>query len=251
MANVKKIFLFSSAILFTCTPFIQIYSDIPPSEVYDTRRVDRIEIQAENLPPGASFDSKPVLEKMKTKVGEPFYQQMFDVDLKVLSADYDKIEPEIQVHDNTVSLSLKVWLRPTIRKITWQGNSHIKGSTLRKELGIKEHQTFNRVEFNKKFNKVKEYYVKKGYFESQLSYAVQPIPDTQEVDIVIDVVEGRAGVIDEIIFSGFTSQEKSKILEMIYTKKYNLFTSWATGHGIFNEEMIEHDRLTILNVLQE
>lgn len=251
MADVKKFFLLSSAILFTCTPFEHIYSETPSSEVYETRRVDRIEIQAENLPPGTSFDPKPVLEKMKTKVGEPFYQQMFDIDLKVLSDDYDRIEPEIQVHDNTVSLIIKVWLRPTIRKITWQGNSHIKGSALRKELGIKENQTFNRVEFNKKFNKVKEFYIKKGYFESQLSYTVQPIPDSQEVDIVIDVVEGRAGVIDEIVFSGFTSKEKSKILEMIYTKKYNLFTSWVTGHGVFNEEMIEHDRLTILNLLQD
>ncbi len=251
MANVKKIVLYSSAILFTCSPFVQAYPDSPiAAEVYETRRVDRIEIQAENLPPGTSFDPRPVLDKMKTKVGEPFYQQIFDIDLKVLSEDYDRIEPQIDVHDTTVSLTIKVWLRPTIRKITWQGNSHIKSSTLQKELGIKGNRTFNRVEFNKKFNQVKEYYVKKGYFESQLSYTIQPIPDSQDVDIVIDVVEGRAGIIDDIVFSGFTDEEKSKILEMIYTKKYNLFTSWMTNQGVFNEEMIEHDRLTILNVLQ-
>jgi outer membrane protein insertion porin family len=37
---------------------------------------------------------------------------------------------------------------------------------------------------------------------------------------------------------------------MIYTKKYNFFTSWLTGDGILNEEAIEQDRLTVLNLIQ-
>ena len=37
---------------------------------------------------------------------------------------------------------------------------------------------------------------------------------------------------------------------MIYTKKYNLFTSWLTGIGTYHEEALEQDRLTILNFLQ-
>ncbi len=220
------------------------------AEAYESRRVERIDIQAENLPAATSFDPRPVLEKLKTKVGDPFSQLVFDSDLKALSEEYDRIEPQIEVNSGEVFVTIKVWLRPSIRKITWQGNAHIKNSTLRKELGVKPNKTYNRVEFNKKFNKVKEYYVKKGYFESQLSYTTEQVPDSNEVDINITVVEGRAGIIDDIIFSGFSKKEKSKILEMIYTKEYNFFTSWLTGHGVFHEEAIEQDRLTIVNLLQ-
>ncbi len=238
-------------VLFTCCPLDFVFSAPPPAtETLENRTIERIEIQAENLPVGTLFDPRPVLEKLKTKVGDPFSGQVFDSDLKALSEEYDRVEPQIEVVSGNVLITIKVWLRPFIRKITWEGNSHIKTSTLRKELGVKENKVFNRVDFNKKFNKVKEYYVKKGYFESQLSYALYPIPETNEVDITIHVIEGRAGIIDEIIFSGFTKKEKSKILEMIYTKKYNLFTSWLTGHGVFHEEAIEQDRLTILNLLQ-
>lgn len=253
MLGIKKIVLLSSAVLFTCSPFVQLYPDASrdvTSEPYELRRVQRIEIEAENLPPGTSFDPKPVLEKLKTKVGEPFSQQIFDIDLKVLSDEYDRIEPSVDVQERAVSITIKVWLRPQIRAIVWEGNAHIKSGTLRKELNVKEKQTFNRVEFNKKFNQVKEFYIKKGYFESQLSYTIRPIAGTQDIDIVIDVVEGRAGVIDEIAFNGFTDKEKSQILKMVHTKKYNLLFSWVTGQGVFNEEMIEQDRLTILNVLQ-
>jgi outer membrane protein insertion porin family len=249
MLNVKKIFLFSSAVLFTCSPFAQIYSAPLLAEAYESRPVERIDIQAENLPPGSSFDPRPVMEKLQTKVGDPFSQLVFDTDLKTLSEEYDRIEPDIEVKNGAVFVTLKVWLRPTIHKIIWQGNTNIKSSALRKELGIKENRTFNRIEFNKKFNKVKEYYVKKGYFESQISYSIEPVDNSNEVDIKITVVEGRAGIIDDIIFSGFTSKEKSKILEMIYTKKYNFFTSWFTGHGTLQEEAVEQDALTIVNLL--
>lgn len=250
MVNVKKIFLFSSAVLFTCSPVQQIFCAPLVAEAYESRRVQRVEIQAENLPPGSSFDARPVLEKLKTKVGDPFSQSIFDTDLKALSSEYDRVEPQIEVQGGEVLVTIKVWLRPIIRNIVWQGNTHIKSSTLRKELGVKLNRTFNRVEFNKKFNKVKEYYVKKGYFESQLSYTIEQVPGTNEIDIKIDVVEGRAGIIDDIVFSGFTDKQKSQILAMIYTKQYNFFTSWLTGSGVFHEEAIEQDRLRIVELLQ-
>lgn len=250
MTHVKSFFALSSLFLLTCTPFELTADSEIAAEMIDSRRVDRIDVQAENLPVNASFDPRPVLEKLKTKVGDPFSPSIFDTDLKLLAEQYDRVEPEVSMRSGEVFITLKVWLRPTIRSITWSGNSHIKGSALRKELAIKGNKTFNRVTFNKQFNKVKEYYVKKGYFESQLSYAIHPVPDTNQVDISIQVVEGRAGIVDDIIFSGFTRREKNRILEMVHTKTYNLFTSWLTGNGILQEEAVEQDRLTILNLLQ-
>jgi outer membrane protein insertion porin family len=208
MVNIKKILLFSSAVLFTCSPVQQVFSSPLVAEAYESRRVDRIEIQAENLPTGSSFNALPVLEKLKTKVGDPFSQLIFDTDLKALSEEYDRIEPQIEVRNGEVFVTIKVWLRPSIRTISWQGNPHIKSSALRKELGIKQGKTFNRVEFNKKFNKVKEYYVKKGYFESQLSYSIDQISGTNEIDIKIDVVEGGQG--SSTILSSAASRESRR-----------------------------------------
>ena len=219
-------------------------------EVFEEKRIAQIEIQPENLPPNVSFDPKMVLSRLKTKVGDPFSQSTFDNDLKTLSNEYDRVEPVVQVNNGEVYLTIKVWPRPTIRTIKWSGNTYIKTKTLQKELGVKPSALFNRQAFNKAFNKVKEFYVKKGYFESQLQYTIVPDPKTNEVDVVIVVREGRSGKIDNIVFKGFTSSERSEILGMIYTKKYNLFTSWLTGSGIYKEEALEQDRLTITNYLQ-
>ncbi|MBM3198061.1 MAG: outer membrane protein assembly factor BamA, partial [Chlamydiae bacterium] len=66
----------------------------------------------------------------------------------------------------------------------------------------------------------------------------------------IDVQEGRSGKIADIMFEGFSKAEQSTLLDMIYTKKYNLFLSWLTGSGIYQEEALEQDQLTIGNYLQ-
>lgn len=241
--------LLTSLILFTSTPYLQSWTQ-PSTEAFEKSPVGKIEIIPENLPANQSFDSKTVLNKLKTQAGEPFSQAIFDEDLKTLSLDYDRIEPSIEQINGQIYISLKIWPRPSIRTIHWEGNQYIKTKTLQKELGLKPGETFDRPGFNKSFNKVKEFYIKKGYFESQLQYKITADKKTNEIDILVEVKEGRSGKIDDIVFNGFTSEESSELLAMIYTKKYNLFTSWITGEGSYHEEALEQDQLTIINFLQ-
>ncbi|EKE07802.1 MAG: hypothetical protein ACD_17C00511G0001, partial [uncultured bacterium] len=124
-----------------------------------------------------------------------------------------------------------------------------KTSTLQNELGIHPNTVFNRQEFNKAFHKIKAYYFKKGYFESQISYSIQPAGETNEIDILIDIQEGRPGHIKKIVLNGFTKAETSDLEEQMYLKNYNFLTSWLTGSGIYRDEALEQDRMTIINYL--
>ena len=117
-------------------------------------------------------------------------------------------------------------------------------------MGVPTCSVFDRQSFNKAFHKLKAYYVKKGYFEAQLEYSVQPDPLTNEVDIVINVCEGRAGRIKKIILQNFTECEEEELMELIMTKEYCFFTSWMTNEGTYHEEMIQQDQFVILNYLQ-
>lgn len=245
----KKFLLLLSLCLFASPP-IQTWADSPTMEIYDNKPVGNIDISAEILAPTASFDPKAIITRLKTKVGDPFSQATFDSDLKTLSEDFDKIEPLIEVYNGQVYIQIKVWPRPTIRSIKWVGNERFSTKSLQKELGVKTEAIFNRQGFNKSFNKVKEYYIKKGYFESQLQYTVYHDPKTNEVDIEVDVIEGRSGRIDDIVLNGFTKEQKSELFGMIQTKKYNLFLSWFMGTGTYDEEALEQDRLAIINFMQ-
>ncbi len=231
------------AILFSCAT-----APLVGSEFYDEKKVSHIEIVVDN-PGDSHIDPRPILARMKTQEGDNFSQLTFDSDLKNLAEDYDHVDPSVKLQDGQVSIVIHVSPKPTIHRIQWIGNEQIKTSTLQKELDIKPNTTFNRQSFNKAFNKVKEYYFKKGYFESQLSYSIRPIFNSSEIDICIEVQEGRPGHIKKIILNGFTKSEKSDLEEQMYLKKYNFLTSWITGTGTYRDEVLEQDKMTILNYL--
>lgn len=236
-------FCFALSLLFS-----SVLAPLVAAELYDDKRVSRIEIIID-VPGETGIDPKPVLSRLKTKEGDEFSQMTFDNDLKMLSEEYDRVDPSLQIKDGQVVIAIHITPKPVIHKIEWTGNEQFKTSTLQKELDIKPNTIFNRQEFNKAFNKVKEYYFKKGYFESQLSYSVHPISDSNEVDLLIEVHEGRPGYIKKIVLNGFTKEEKSDIEEQMYLKKYNFLTSWISGTGTYRDEVLEQDRMTILNYL--
>jgi outer membrane protein insertion porin family len=246
----RKLLLCLSLVCLSSLTWERLTADEPVLEMYDDKPVAHIEISPENLPPQSAFDPKSIKLRLKTKVGDPFSQFIFDSDLKTLAEDYDRVEPHLQVQNGQVYIQIKVWPRPTIQAIHWTGNTHIKTRTLQKELGVKVGAVFNREGFNKAFNKIKEFYIKKGYFEAQLQYSLAINPLTNEADVSIQIDEGRSGHIEDIRFKGFSKKEESALLEMMHTKKYNLLLSWFQGTGIYNEEALDQDQLTIINFLQ-
>lgn len=221
------------------------------SSQYENQPIERLDVIIESRTSGScDLSVNSITSRITTREGGFFSQNEFDSDLKILARDFDLVEPELQSINGHMSIVLKVWSKPQIRSIRWHGNTHIKTTELRKELGIKPLSTFDRLAFNKAFHKIKAYYVKQGFFEAELSYDTVVDPDCNEVDIDIKICEGRAGHIKNIIFCGFTSDEESDLLEQIITKKYNFFFSWYTGEGTYHEEAIQQDQFVILNYLQ-
>ena len=172
------------------------------AEFYDDRKVSHIEVVYDS-DEATNFDPTAVLSRLKTQEGTDFSQLTFDIDLKTLADEYDRVEPSIQMKNGQLFITIHIIPKPVIHQILWNGNIQYKTSTLQNELDIKPNTVFNRQQFNKSFNKVKEYYFKKGYFESQLSYYTQPVPGSNEVDIIIDVKEGRPGHIKKVVLNGF------------------------------------------------
>ncbi len=242
---IKNRRLLSSAALLA----LLLISPLSAVELYEEKKIAQIQVEIECPNPSVSFDEKPILSRLKTKEGDQFSQFTFDNDLKALSDEYDSVQPSMQVRGDEVFITIRVSPRPVIHQIRFTGNEKYSTKTLQSELEVEPYTVFKRQEFNKAFNKLKEFYIKKGYFESQLSYTTVPIAGTNEIDIVIDVKEGKSGNIKKIVFKGFTKQEQSDLSDTIYLKKYNFLTSWLTGTGKLNDTALDQDRTAIINYL--
>ena len=217
---------------------------------YENKRIANICIEAEDVPADTTFQTSSVQNKIKTKVGEPFSQSQFDQDLKSLSKDYDKIDPQIKVEGDEVTINLKVWLRPLITKINWSGDFHFKQAKLEKELNVFPFTLFNRQNFNKGFHKLREFYIKKGYFQAELDYNITKDPSKNEVIVDISIKEGMSGLIQAVQYQGFSEDEVKAIKEKVYIKKYNPLISWYNHAGIYHEQIMDHDKMTILQYLR-
>lgn len=246
MKRSTRPFSFVLRLFFSC--FVLIAS-LEATELYETKRIAQIDVVVCSPDADVYFDPHPILAKLHTKEGDPFDQSTFDADLKTLAEEYDRVEPSVRLKEGEVVIFLRLKPRPIIHAISWQGNEHISKDKLQKELDIQPYTPFHRQEFNKAFKKVKELYIKESYFESVLTYSLSPISGTNQVDIIIDIQEGRSGIVQEICFHGFTPEEKSDLTDMMYLKKYNFLTSWLTGNGYLQDEMLEQDRMTLVNYL--
>jgi outer membrane protein insertion porin family len=187
--------------------------------------------------------------KMQTRVGEPFDQGDFDADLKWLSEEYERIEPQIDVRDGQVYLALKVWPRPTIRSICWIGNKYKSTKKLNRKLDLYVQTPFNRAAFQKAFNRVKAYYVDEGFFEAELDYRIVQVSPC-EVDLEICVQEGMLSRIRKVFFEGLDCCEEAELADRLVTQQYNSLISWLTEWGTYKPDAVEYDRMQILRYLQ-
>lgn len=213
-------------------------------------RVAKIDVVIHKASPDMPTDEEVMRKRLKTQVNAPFSQVIFDEDLKSLAQNFYRVEPDIKYLHNEVFITLNLWPRPKINKITWEGNKNLATSKLEKELEVKAGDTFNREKFNKAFHELKKYCIKKGYFETELDYRVVPDPKANMVDVVITVDEGRSGHVGIISFKGLTKEEEDAVLDKMVTKEYKILLSWFTNEGTFSEETLEHDKFAITSYLQ-
>ncbi|MCE5315809.1 MAG: outer membrane protein assembly factor BamA [Parachlamydia sp.] len=216
---------------------------------YENQVIEKLDVVVEQLPTGADFDRAGVQARIKTRAGDVFSHATFDSDLKTLAKEFDRVVPKLESINGKLYITLRIWPKPMIRTINWNGNERIKTKYLLKELGISPGTVFDRQAFNKAFHKLKAYYVKQGFFEAEINYHVSLDSLANEVDITITIQEGRAGKIKQIVFQGFSPCEQSEILDLIATKTYKLVLSWLNNEGLYNEEAIQHDQFVIINYL--
>lgn len=216
---------------------------------YEDQIINTITINIEQPSGGTLFSSTAIKNRLKSREGALFSQAKFDSDLKMLIQDFGNVDPTIHSINGKIEIRLTLWPRARIGSIQWEGNRRVSTGTLQGELGITAGGSFDRQKFNEGFHKVKAYYVKKGFFEAQLSYNIDRDPDTNAVDITICINEGRAGKVADIVFVNFTYEEECDLIEMIYTKRYNFLMSWMSDCGIYRDEAVQQDRYVVLNYL--
>lgn len=219
------------------------------SESYQNLIISKIYVFIENQAPGDVDEAHSVLHRLQTKEGEAFDQEAFDRDLKNLTEEYDWVEPRIKIDNHQVSIQLDIKKRPTIINFEVEGSTY-KNRKILKEAELTRGMTYNRDNFYQSIHKIRDFYIKKGFFKVEVSYTIDKVPTTNEVTVTIKIKEGPKGRINKIVYKGFTKEEEAEISNLIRTRKFSFLTSWLTGVGTIKEEEFAHDTQMIVGQLQ-
>lgn len=236
---------FLCCLFFLCAQ-MALWGEMP----YEGVRVAKVEVAVPNLPPHVRFSPQTVLTRLHTKASLPFSQSDFDADLKMLADEYESVDPCFDIVDDELYITLNLFMKPRIHRIRFCGNESVKTKKLEKELDIKAGACFERDTFITHLNKVQQLYLRKGYFEVDVSYELEVEPKSCDVNVIVTIDEGRCGKIGRIRFCGFTAYEQSELEELLYTQKFNPLLSWWSGSGHYHPEAIEQDKMIIVNFLQ-
>lgn len=195
--------------------------------VEGNRRVEREAIQGALFnKPGRSFDPSRTADDLRALWALNYFS---DIQLLVQRLPKGGVVYVVRVEE-----------RPAVREVKLSGNEELSKDDLKESVDIKTHSILDLDAVRRNAKKIQEKYVEKGYFLAEVGYRVEPLPESQEADVVFVIREHSKVMVKEIRFLG-AEQVKAEELKAMMATREGSYLSFLTGEGTFREEMFQRD----------
>ena len=189
-----------------------------------------------------------ILGRIRSVVGVPFNPSQASDDVRSIFTlgFFDDVQLKVEDFEGGVKLTFVVMERPFVRDVEFIGNSKLNTTDLQEKIDLKLGSVYNPVDVERAKEKIKEAYEDEGYFEVQISSAVEKFGDG-DVKVIFTVNEGRRITIEKIVFRGNKGLSDSVIKEAMATKERQLFIL----RGTVQRQKLEEDIDRIVGVYQD
>lgn len=184
-----------------------------------------------------------VLNNIIIKKGTPYNQGLVDESIRALynTGLFEFIEIKVATLENkNVRVNFIVQPKYEISQISFIGNRKYKEKKLLTLIESNQGQTLDEYTLKRDSDAIKEYYLKKGFSNVDVAYAIDKTNADGTAEVRFDIEEGLKIRIKNIEFNGEITLKKRKLRRIIETKEYGFF-SWITGSGKFNEQIFRDD----------
>lgn len=155
--------------------------------------------------------------------------------------------------DSRAELVFVVKEIPAIRSIQIEGNEEIEREDIEKVINIKVNSPFDISRVRAAAQKIRELYVDKGFFLSEISFQPASIEDAlsmDAVDLKFVISEHSKVLVKGIFFSGVNKISADELKSVIETQEGGWF-SFLTGSGTYKEETFQKDMMRITQYYRE
>ena len=183
-----------------------------------------------------------ILSNMRTTVGGVYSAASVEEDVRNLYATgfFTNLAIKDEPLGDGVKVNVVVQPKPLVKEIVFRGETKIKESRLKKEIKSKVGEPLSEQQISSDTDKIKDYYLGKGYNEVQVSYKIDTNDEFGRSVVTFIISEGERAYVTEVDFVGndhLTTKELRKIMK---TRKKNFF-SFLNKSGLFKEDDFKQD----------
>ncbi|MBI5446241.1 MAG: outer membrane protein assembly factor BamA [Deltaproteobacteria bacterium] len=182
-----------------------------------------------------------VLQKVRTKPGEPYDPAKVREDIKAVYAlgHFKDVVVEL---DDQGRLVFVVTERPSLREWKTEGAEAIDAEEIGKAVTLKKREIVDDAKVDQSAKAIRDLYREKGYYLAQVGTEVVAVPDGKnQADILFKVSEGEKVRLKDVNLLGVASVEQKEVRKYMAMGPASLW-SWLSGSGTFKEGDLERDR---------
>jgi outer membrane protein insertion porin family len=191
----------------------------------------------------ATISRERILAQMRTKVGQPYSNEIVQEDIKALykTGYIRNVRIFAQPEGNGVKVIVAVQTRAIIREIEITGAQHLKAQRLRKEIKVKLNQAVDEQQLEESRQKIIEIYQGRGFNDVSVEFRIDPIDEKRgTARVVFTVNEGAKGAISQIRFEGNAHFSQRALRKQMKTRGRTLIY-FMDKTGRLDEVQLEQD----------
>src|SRR5437773_6852743 len=191
----------------------------------------------------ASISRERILAQMRTKVGQPYSNEIVQEDIKALykTGYVRNVRIFAQPEGDGVKVIVAVQTRAIVREIEINGAEHVKPQRLRKEIKVKLNQAVDEQQLEEAREKIIDVYQGQGFTDVSVQFRIDPIDEKRgTARVVFTVNEGVRGAVKQVRFEG-NAHFSEKVLRKQMKTRGRTPIYFVDKTGRFDEVQLEQD----------
>ena len=191
----------------------------------------------------ATLSKERILAQMRTKVGQPYSNEVVQEDIKTLykTGYIRNVRIFAQPEGDGVKVIVAVQTRAIVHEIEITGAERVKPTRLRKEIKVKLNQAVDEQQLEEARQKIIEIYQARGFTNVSVDFRIDPIDEKRgTARVVFTVNEGAKGAVSQIRFEG-NAHASQKVLRKQMKTRGKTLIHFMDKSGRLDEVQLEQD----------
>ncbi len=191
----------------------------------------------------ATLSKERILAQMRTKVGQPYSNEVVQEDIKALykTGYIRNVRIFAQPEGDGVKVIVALQTRAIVHEIEITGAERVKPTRLRKEIKVKLNHAVDEQQLEEARQKIIEIYQARGFTNVSVDFRIDPIDEKRgTARVVFTVNEGAKGAVSQIRFEG-NAHASQKVLRKQMKTRGKTLIHFMDKSGRLDEVQLEQD----------